>query len=99
MESTSVENLDNEMEVDQPEDDGKNETTIEDQKEEQNSGSEGNKIEISNLGRFVFGVSILEKVFNFFVISTSKTDFFKLNHDFYTFLNISNRNYEISSKN
>lgn len=76
MESTSVENLDNEMEVDQPEDDGKIETTIEDQKEGQNSGSEGNKIEISNLGRFVFGVSILEKVFNFFVIFTSETVFF-----------------------
>lgn len=76
MESTSVENLDNEMEVDQPEDDGKNETKIEDLKEGQNSGSEGNKIEISNLGRFVFGVSILEKVFNFFVIFTSETVFF-----------------------
>lgn len=76
MESTSVENLDNEMEVDQTEDDGKIETTIEDQKEGQNSGSEGNKIEISNLGRFVFGVSILEKVFNFFVIFTSETVFF-----------------------
>lgn len=75
MESTSVENLDNEMEVDQPEDDGKNETTIEDQKESQNSGSEGNKIEISNLGRFVFGVSILEKVFNFFVILPAKRNF------------------------
>lgn len=96
MESTSVENLDNEMEVDQSEDDGKNETTIEDQKDGQNSGSEGNKIEISNLGRFVFGVSILEKVFNLFVIFTSKTGFFKLNHDFYLFLNIFNRNYEIS---
>lgn len=75
MESTSVENLDNEMEVDQPEDDGKNETTSEDQKEDQNSGSEGNKIEISNLGRFVFGVSILEKVFNFFVILPAKRNF------------------------
>lgn len=75
MESTSVENLDNEMEVDQPEDDGKNDTTIEDQKESQHSGSENNKIEISNLGRFVFGVSILDNFLIFFAILVSKTVF------------------------
>lgn len=55
MESTSAENVNIEMEVDQTEDNGANGVAIEDRKERQDFSSESNKIEISNMGKFAYG--------------------------------------------
>lgn len=59
IESPAVEKMEQEAEVDQVDDAGQNGATVEDQKQERKDfTSENNKIEITNLGKFAFGVSI-----------------------------------------
>lgn len=58
MESTSDENLENGEKIQQTDDVDNGETS--ESLERQDFTSESNKIEISNMGKFVFGVSILE---------------------------------------
>lgn len=57
MESTSVENVEIDEKIEQT-DDVENSETSNVRQERQDYSSENNKIEISNMGKFVHGVSI-----------------------------------------
>lgn len=57
MESTSVDSMENDEKIEQT-DDVNDEKSSKSLEQRQDFTSESNKIEISNMGKFVFGVSI-----------------------------------------
>lgn len=80
MESTSVEQLPNDVEIEQSNDVQHDETTENNQQQRRDFNSDSNKIELGNLGKFAFGVSILMRL-NFICLVFNNSSLFSSNQE------------------